>query len=108
MTRPGLEPHTIVLLRARAGRPDLPEDELDRLQEQHLAFLQSKYDEGVMLASGPLTDQDEESWRGICVYTVPPDEARRLAAGDPLVQAARLEQVVFTWLARAGSVVFGA
>ena len=107
MRRPELEPHTFVLLRARAGRPDLPEAELDRLQERHLAFLQWQYDRGVMVASGPLTEQDEEGWRGICVYTVPPVEARRLAAEDPCVQAGRLEPVVFTWLARAGSVAFG-
>jgi uncharacterized protein YciI len=107
MTRPELEPHTFIVLRLRADLPDMTDEELDRHQERHLAFLQSKYDEGVMLASGPLTDQDDESWRGICVYTVPADEARRLAAEDPWVQAGRMEPVVFTWLARAGSVAFG-
>ena len=107
MTRAELEPHTLVLLRARADRPDMSDDELDRLQERHLAFIGSQYDRGVMLASGPLTDQDDEDWRGICVYTVPPDEARRLASEDPSVQAGRLEPVAFTWLARPGSVTFG-
>lgn len=102
-----LEPHTLVVLRARADGPDLPDDELDLLQKRHLAFLQAKYDEGVMLASGPLADQDEESWRGICVYSVPPAEARRVAAEDPSVQAGRLEPVAFTWLARSGSASFG-
>ena len=106
MTRE-LEPHTLVLLRARADRPDMSDEELDRLQERHLAFIASQYDRGVMLASGPLTDQDDEDWRGICVYTVPLDEARRLASEDPSVQAGRLEPVAFTWLARPGSVAFG-
>ena len=108
MTRPELEPHTLVLLRALADRPDMPDEELDRLQERHLAFIRSQYERGVMLASGPLIDQDEDDWRGICVYTVPPDEARRLASEDPSVQAGRLEPVGFTWLARAGSVAFRA
>ena len=107
MTRPELEPHTFLVLRLRSDRPDIPDEELERLQEQHLSFLQSQYDRGVMVASGPLKDQDDESWRGICVFTVPPDEARRIAADDPWVQLGRLEPVVFTWLARAGSVAFG-
>ena len=47
-------------------------------------------------------------WRGICVYTVGLEEARRIASGDPSVRAGRLEPVVFTWMARAGAVSFGA
>lgn len=102
-----LDPHTVVLLRWPADKPDFSDDELGRLQEQHLAFLQSMYDRGVLLASGPLTEQDDESWRGICVYSVPLDEARRLASEDPSVQAGRLEPVAFTWLTRPGSANFG-
>ena len=102
-----LEPHTVVLLRWPADRPDYTDEELERLQEQHLAFLGSLRERGVLLASGPLTDQPDESWRGLCVYTVPPEEATRLASEDPSVQAGRLEPVAFTWLARSGSVTFG-
>ena len=102
-----LEPHTVVLLRWPADKPDFSDDELERLQEEHLAFLGSLRERGVLLAAGPLTDQPEESWRGICVYSVLPEEARRLASEDPSVQAGRLEPVVFTWLAAPGSVTFG-
>jgi uncharacterized protein len=102
-----LEPHTVVLLRWAADKPDYPDDELERLQESHLAFLDSLYERGLLLASGPLADRDDEGLRGICVYAVPVDEARRLAADDPLVQAGRMEPVAFTWLARAGSAAFG-
>lgn len=107
MTRPELEPHTLVLLRWPADKPDCTDEELERLQEQHLAFLGQLRERGALLASGPLTDQPEKSWRGICVYSVPPDEARRLAAEDPMVRAGRLEPVAFTWLAVRGSAVFG-
>jgi uncharacterized protein len=102
-----LEPHTVVLLRWPADRPDFSDEELERLQEQHLAFLGSLRERGVLLASGPLTDQEDESWRGICVYSVPLEEARSLAAEDPSVQAGRLEPVAFTWLAGQGSATFG-
>ena len=107
MSRPDLDPHTLVVLRLRADGPDLSDEELERHQERHLAFLQSQYDDGVLVASGPLADSDDESWRGICVYKVSTDEARRLAADDPWVQVGRMEAVVFTWMARAGSVAFG-
>jgi uncharacterized protein len=107
MTAPELEPHTFVLLRARPDRPDLPDEDLERLQERHLAFLQLQYDRGLMVASGPLADRDDEDWRGICVYATDRERARQLASQDPSVQAGRLEPVVFTWMARAGSVVFG-
>src|SRR5438093_1304805 len=75
------------------------------LAEWKWAQLQSPV-QGLLVGIGQ-SEQDEEGWRGICVYTVPPVEARRLAAEDPCVQAGRLEPVVFTWLARAGSVAFG-
>ena len=101
-----LEPHTFVLLRWAANKPDYPDDELDRLQESHLAFLDSLYERGLLLSSGPLADRDDEGLRGICVYAASVDEARRLAAEDPFVQAGWMEPVTFTWLARAGSVVF--
>lgn len=102
-----LEPHTLVLLRWPADKPEYSDEELQRLQEQHLAFLGELRDRGVLLASGPLADQQDESWRGISVYAVPPEEARRLAAQDPSVQARRLEPVVFTWLAAPGTISFG-
>jgi len=102
-----LEPHTLVLLRWPADKPEYSDEELERLQAKHLAFLGSLRDRGVLLASGPLTDQDDESWRGISVYAAPPEEARRLASEDPSVQAGRLEPVVFTWLTAPGSLAFG-
>ena len=102
-----LEPHTVVLLRWPAGMAEFSDDELAGLQEQHLAFLDSMRERGALLAAGPLTGQPEESLRGICVYAVPLNEARRLAAEDPMVHAGRLEPVAFTWLAAPGSAIFG-
>jgi len=102
-----LEPHTLVLLRWPADKPDFSDDELEELQARHLAFLGSLRARGLLLASGPLTDQPDESWRGISVYAVSAEEARRLASEDPSVQAGRLEPIVFTWLAAPGSAAFG-
>ena len=103
-----LEPHTVVLLRWPAEMPSFEDAELSELQSRHLAYLDSLRDRGALLAAGPLAHQPDESWRGLCIYSAGPEEAASLAAGDPSVQAGRLEPVVLTWLARAGEARFGA
>jgi hypothetical protein len=40
VSRPDLEPHVIYLLRRAADAPELPEAELDALQERHVAYQQ--------------------------------------------------------------------
>ena len=103
-----LEPHTLVLLRWPAGMRSFEDADLSELQSQHLAYLDSLRDRGVLLAAGPLAETPDESWRGLCIYSTGPGEAASLAAGDPSVQAGRLEPIVLTWLARAGEARFGA
>jgi uncharacterized protein len=94
---PQLEPHTLVMLRRPPDAPDLPEAELDTLQERHLAHLGAMREGGVMVASGPVGDQPDPALRGLCVYRTGLDEARRLAEEDPAVRAGRLAVDVLTW-----------
>jgi uncharacterized protein len=91
------EEHTLVLLRRPPNARQLPVRELDALQERHLAHLAAMRERGVMVAAGPFSNQTDESLRGLCVYTVPADEARRLAEQDPSVKARRLAIDVVTW-----------
>jgi uncharacterized protein YciI len=95
---------TLVLLLRAPDAPDLPEEELDALQEQHLAFLRSLRERGALAAAGPFTDRRDETLRGLCVYTTDADEARRLAAEDPAVLAGRMAPEVVTWLVPPGEV----
>lgn len=97
-----LDSFTFVLLRRPADAPDLAEDELDRLQQQHLRFLDSMAERGVMLFAGPFSEQPDESWRGLCLYVTPLDETRALAAEDPLVKAGRLAADAFTFWTKKG------
>jgi len=101
------EEHTLVLLRRPPDAPQLPEPELDALQERHLAHLAAMRERGVMVAAGPFSNQTDESLRGLCLYTVPADEARQLAEQDPSVEARRLAVDVVTWHAPPGGVRFG-
>jgi uncharacterized protein YciI len=98
--------HTIVVLRRPLDAPKFTEEELDELQERHLAYLDSLRDRGILVANGPFQDQDDEMLRGFCVFAVPLQEARRLMAGDPMVRVRRLEAVAATWLAPVGDVTF--
>ena len=102
-----LEAHTIVLLRRPADAPDLPEEELDRLQEGHLANLDALRDRGLLVVAGPFTDQEDESLRGLCLFRCSLDEAREEMRDDPSVRAGRLRADVFTWLTAPGTLDLG-
>jgi uncharacterized protein YciI len=95
---------TLVLLRRPPDAPDLPEEELDALQEQHLAHLQAMRQRGALAAAGPFDDRTrrDESLRGLCIYTTDVDETRRLAAQDPAVIAGRMLPEVLSWLVPSG------
>jgi uncharacterized protein YciI len=98
-----LDTYTLVFLRRPADAPNLPEEELDRLQAGHLAFHDRLRKEGKVVFNGPLSGQPDVSLRGISVYRTSVDEARQLALEDPSVQAGRLAVEVFTWLMQPGA-----
>jgi uncharacterized protein YciI len=97
MNEPELEQHVICLLRAAPGRPELPEEELDAIQERHVAYQQHLRADGKIAAAGPFSNQPDESWRGLTMYLTSLEEARALAADDPAVRAGRLVVDVFRW-----------
>lgn len=101
-----LESYAFVLLRRPADAPPLPDDELDRLQQQHLAYLDELAAAGKLVGAGPFRDQPDESLRGLCFFRCGVEETAGLMARDPSVRAGRLEPVVMTWLTKRGSVAF--
>ena len=100
--------HTVILLVRPADAPSFAEEELDRLQAEHLAFLRDLARRGVLIANGPLDDQTDERFRGISIYTLPLEEALELARADPMVRAGRLAIDGARWLTAAGTARFGA
>jgi uncharacterized protein YciI len=99
-----MDAHTLVLLMRPAEPPQLDTDAVDALQEQHLAFLQARRDEGLMAAAGPFRDRPDERWRGMCIYLVDRERALELASEDPMVRAGWLELLALTWLSRPGDI----
>jgi uncharacterized protein YciI len=111
VTRPAGVPEsfdvrTVVYLRRGTNPPDLPEAESTALHHAHLAHLAELGRRGIIAANGPLLDQSDATMRGMSVYTVPPDEARRLAEQDPAVRAGRFRVDVARWAVASGLVAF--
>jgi uncharacterized protein len=98
-----LEAFTFVLLRRGPRAGDYTDEELDEIQEKHLAFLAEMHAQGHMLLSGPFRDQADETKRGFSVYRTGLDETRSLLEGDPALQAGRMTAEVMTWLTRKGA-----
>jgi uncharacterized protein YciI len=95
--------YTLVLLYRGFDPPVLDDEESDRLQRQHLGHLEAMRRRGALLVSGPFSDQPDDSLRGLCIYRVGLEEARRLAESDPAVRRGRLRIVAFKWYTRKGA-----
>ncbi|HJP71023.1 MAG TPA: YciI family protein [Candidatus Limnocylindria bacterium] len=99
--------HTIVFLVRPDDTPAFTEDELDRLQAEHLTYLRDLQREGVLIANGPLDDQTDHRLRGISIYGVDLSDALELARADPMVRAGRLAIDGARWLTPEGTARFG-
>ena len=97
---------TVVFLRRGADPPELDDAASTALHHEHLRYLADLGRRGVVAANGPLVDQSDKTLRGLSVYTVPADEARRLAEADPAVVAGRFRVDVARWCVAAGRVAF--
>jgi hypothetical protein len=99
--------HTIVFLVRPPDAPDFTEEELDRLQVEHLTHLRDLKRRGLLIANGPLVDQTDERLRGVSIYGVPLAEALQLANADPMVRARRLAVDGARWITAADDARFG-
>jgi uncharacterized protein len=101
--------YELVLLRRPEVRPEIAEEEADLLQRQHLGHFANMTEAGFLKVVGPLGDQPDDSWRGVCVYQVGSlEEARRLAEMDPAVRAGQLFIEVMRWYTAKGALRSGA
>lgn len=98
-----LEAYTFVLLRRGPRAAEYSDEELDKIQTGHLAFLETMRRQGHLLLSGPFRDQEDETKRGFCVYRTGREETIRLTEQDPAIRAGRMRAEVMTWLTRKGA-----
>ena len=97
---------TVILLTLRVDAPVMTDEQAAELQDRHLAHGAAMQERGLVLARGPLTDQDDESFRGFSVWSVDQATAREHAEADPAVRAGRLAVNVMTWMMPAGNMQF--
>ncbi|MEV0289826.1 YciI family protein [Kribbella sp. NPDC050820] len=98
--------YTVILLTLRPDAPVMTDAEATALQDRHLAHGADMQERGLVLARGPLTDQDDERYRGFSVWSVDQETARTYAEADPAVRAGRLAVTVMTWMMPAGNLQF--
>jgi uncharacterized protein YciI len=98
-----LDGYSFVLLKRGPRALEFSDEELDRLQEQHLAHLGAMREQGHLLVAGPFSDQADEGLRGFCLYRTGVEETRRLAESDPSVRAGRMAVDVMGWWTASGA-----
>lgn len=96
-----MQKYFMVFLKSGPERSQSKEEAME-IQEKHMAYLEKMANEGKTSITGPMAGQGD--LRGIVIYnTATAEEARKLAEGDPAVQARRLVVEVHPWWAAKGS-----
>ena len=86
---------------------DQSEEEAKMIQQAHLAHLEKLATEKRACMIGPFDEEADSDIQGIIVFSVPDkEEAERLAAQGPAVQAGRLVIEIQPWWAAKGSELF--
>jgi len=95
--------YTVTLLLHNPARPRLDEAEAAAMQDTHMAHIADLAELGHLVAAGPVFD---ETYRGISILTVPPEEAAEMTSADPAVRAGIYTVKVVPWRLPAGAVAF--
>jgi uncharacterized protein YciI len=99
--------YELVILRRPSNAPSIDDATAELFQRQHLGHFATMKEAGYLKVAGPLENQPDESWRGICLYQVGSlDEARQLAESDPAVRAGRFSVDVMNWYTKKGALDF--
>ena len=76
--------------------PHFSKEELETIQQGHLANIRKMGDSGDLVIAGPI--EEESDLRGILIFrTRDADRIRRLVAEDPAIQAGRLKLELYRW-----------
>ncbi len=77
-------------------------EEAQRLQKEHLAYMDGQWKQGKLLVAGPFVDAGMR--RGIVIYRVgSAEEAEERANGDPMVKLGRLAVDLHPWVVPKGA-----
>jgi len=95
----GMRKYVMAFLRSGAVKSNNPE-EARQLQAQHMENIRKLATDGKLVLAGPFMDNGEI--RGIYIFDVESvEEARKLTATDPAIQAGVLEMELHPWYGSA-------
>ena len=95
--------YSVTLLVHSPDGPRLDEAEAAAMQDRHMGHIADLADLGQLVAAGPVFD---ETYRGLSILTVSPQEALELSAADPAVRAGIYRVEVLPWRLPAGAMTF--
>lgn len=100
--------YTITLLVLRPDAPELADDALTALQDEHLSHLADLHEAGHLLAAGPLLGAPDRSFRGLSIWRDEPAKVSELIGEhpDPAVAAGRFRVEVIPWMVPSGAMQF--
>jgi uncharacterized protein len=99
-----LEAFELVLLRRPEDAAACPDDVLERIQGEHVAYHAKLRQAGQVVTNGPVSDQADSSLRGLTFYrTGSLEQSRQLAEADPAVRTGRLAVEIMTWYCPPGT-----
>ena len=100
--------YTITMLILRTDAPALDDDEINNLQDEHMAHLADLHDAGHLLAAGPLLGAPDRTFRGLSIWRGTVEEVRGFceAHPDPAVAAGRFRVELMPWMVPAGAMQF--
>src|SRR5215831_16843399 len=95
--------YSVTLLVHSQDGPRLDEAEAAAMQDRHMGHIADLADLGQLVAAGPVFD---ETYRGLSILTVSPQEALALEASDPAVRAGLYTLDALHWRLPAGALSF--
>lgn len=100
--------YTVTLLVLRPDAPNLDDDALAALQDEHLAHLADLHDAGILAVAGPLLGSADRRFRGLSIWRADPERVKELVNEhpDPAVAAGRFSIEVLPWMVPSGAMAF--
>lgn len=100
--------YTVALLILRPDAPQLPDEALDALQDEHMSHLADLHEAGHLVAAGPLLGAPDRAFRGLTIWRGDPDQVRKFIDKhpDPAVSAGRFRVEVIPWMVPSGAMQF--
>jgi uncharacterized protein len=97
---PGMAAYVVGFLEKSPSPAAERAPETEALMAEHLAHLRSLVVAGDLVAAGPFADNG--TLRGLFLFAATADEAKALAAEDPMVKIGRLSLDLHPWMANQG------